>query len=425
MKTDGLQLQYLPPLRIPFRFFISAPLFGILSALLLLGSSAGGWPSRWAPEIMAATHLLTLGFMATVMLGALFQVLPVLSGHTIAGQRWLAPTVHLLISGGALALSAAFSWPDFGWQLTAMIMLGSGFALFAGALGIRLIRSIGGGDSVFAIRLAALSLLIALGMGLIMLSSYMGAQIPHYLANVGTAHLRFALLGWVLLLIMGVSYQVIPMFHVTPDYPGYIKKIVPLSIFIALAVLTPGSITWLSLVAGAVLILAIAIYILVTFYLFLQRKRKIVDYTIRFWQLGLGCLLAATLGYLISLLGITSPNAAYELQWGILMIPGFAISIMIGVLHKIAPFLSWLHLQQACLKNPMDIMKLPTMHDLLPIKHARIQFWLHATAVTLLLSAALLPAFSPLAAIVLAADFVWLEISLLRVLRIYRSSSSL
>ena len=102
MKTDGLQLQYLPPLRIPFRFFISAPLFGILSALLLLGSSAGGWPSRWAPEIMAATHLLTLGFMATVMLGALFQVLPVLSGHTIAGQRWLAPTVHLLISGGAL-----------------------------------------------------------------------------------------------------------------------------------------------------------------------------------------------------------------------------------------------------------------------------------------------------------------------------------
>jgi len=424
MKTDGLQLQYMPPLRIPFRFFISAPLFGILSALLLLGSNADGWTSRWLPEVMAATHLLTLGFMATVMLGALFQVLPVLSGHSIPGQRWLAPTVHFLISGGALALGAAFRWSGYSWQLTAMIMLGSGFALFAGALGLRLMRPIGGGDSIFAIRLAALSLLIALSLGLIMLSSYMGAQIPHYLANNGTAHLRFALLGWVLLLIMGVSYQIIPMFHVTPDYPGYIKKILPASIFIALLALTLSKVAWLSLIAGSVLILATSIYILFTFYLFLQRKRKIVDYTIRFWQLGLGCLLVAILGYLISLLGITSPDAAYELQWGILMIPGFAISIMIGVLHKIAPFLSWLHLQQACLKSPTDMMRLPTMHDLLPVRHARIQFWLHCIALMLLLGAVQLPAISPLAALSLAADFIWLEISLLKVLRIYRSSSN-
>ena len=423
MRTDGLQLQSMPPLSIPFRFFVTAPLFGILSALLLLGSGTAGWSSRWLPEVMAATHLLTLGFMATVMLGALFQVLPVLSGQTIPGQRWLAPTVHVLVASGALALGAAFISADRSWQLAAMILLGAGFSLFLGALGLRLAKpDIGGGDSIFAIRLAALSLLISLSLGIIMLAAYSGIQMPHYLANSGVAHLRFALLGGVLLLIMGVGYQIIPMFHVTPDYPGYLRKLLPSVIFAALTVLTFNSIDWLNLVAASVLVLAAGSYAAFSFYLFRQRKRKITDYTIRFWQFGLGCLLLALLGYSVSLLGIAKPNPATELQWGILMIPGFAISVMIGVLYKIAPFLSWLHLQQACVKEPMAILKLPTMHDLLPVKHGQIQFWLHSLALALLLLAVQLPVLSPLAAVGIVADFAWLEVSLLKVVRTYRHS---
>ena len=426
MRTDRLQLHNMPPLRIPFRFFITAPLFGILSALLLLESGTAGWSSRWLPEIMATTHLLTLGFMATVMLGALFQVLPVLSGQTIPGQRWLAPTVHLLLAGGALALAVAFINAEHIWQLAAMILLGSGFSLFLGALGLRLIRlDTGGGDSIFAIRLAALALLSSLSLGIIMLGAYSGIQIPHYLANSGIVHLRFALLGGVLLLIMGVSYQIIPMFHVTPEYSGHLRKTLPSVIFAALTVLTISTIDWLNFAAASALVLAAGIYALFSFYLFQQRKRKIIDYTVRFWQLGLGCLLLALLGYLIEILEVARPSAVKELQWGILMIPGFAISIMIGVLYKIAPFLGWLHLQQACVQQPMAILKLPTMHDLLPVKRGRIQFWLHGLALVLLLCAAQLPVISPLAAVVLAADFIWLEISLVKVLRGYRRSMEL
>jgi hypothetical protein len=423
MRTDGLQLQFMPPLSIPFRFFVSAPLFGILSALLLLGSGTAGWSSRWLPEVMAATHLLTLGFMATVMVGALFQVLPVLGGGTVPGQRWLAPAVHLLIAGGALALGAAFISAERSWQVAAMVMLGAGFSLFLGALGLRLLRpGVGGGDSIFAIRLAMLALLASLSLGIIMLGAYAGIQMPHYLANNGVEHLRLALLGGVLLLIVGVSYQTIPMFHVTPDYPAYLRKTLPAVIFFALAVLTVNSIHWLNLTAAIALVLAATTYTLSSFYLLQQRKRKIPDYTIRFWQLGLSCLLLAILGYSILILPISRPTAATELQWGILMIPGFAISIMIGMLYKIAPFLSWLHLQQACLKKPGAILKLPTMHDLLPIKHGRMQFWLHGLALALLLGAVQVPVITPLAAIALAADFIWLEMSLLKVMRAYRAS---
>lgn len=420
MRTAGLQLEYLPPLRIPFRFFMSAPLFGVLGALLLLG--AEDWVSRWQPQIMAATHLLTLGFMATVMLGALFQVLPVLGGGSIPGQRWLAPVIQLLVSAGTLILTGAFIWPEQGWQLAAAIILGAGILLFLGALGLRLMHFGKGGDSIFSIRLAALSLLFSVGLGITMLCVYMGVAIPPYLANMGVSHLRFALLGWVLLLIIGVSYQVVPMFFVTPDYPAYLRKTLPAGIFVALAALTFGQLTWLAVMASCVLIVAAVIYALVTLNLFVRRKRKISDYTIRFWQLGLCCLLLALLGYSGTVLNNSASSAASELWWGILMIPGFAISIVIGMLYKIAPFLSWLHLQQNCLTNPTTLAQLPTMHDLLPVKHARTQFWLHCLSLTLLLGAVQFPVVSPLAAIVLAADFLWLEISLLTAMRRYRNS---
>jgi len=413
----------MPPLAIPFRFFVSAPLFGMLGALLLLSAGAAGWPSRWAPAVMAATHFFTLGFMATVMLGALFQVLPVLSGHTIPGQRWLAPMVHLLISAGTLALGIAFVWPGRGAQMTALIMLSAGFALFIGALGLRLIRP-AGGDSIFAIRLAALALLLSLGLGIVMLSGYLGLQIPQSLINPGIAHLRFALLGWVLLLIMGVSYQVIPMFHVTPDYPRFTRKLLPAAIFISLGVLALSRASWLTVIATSLLILTAGLYVVVTFYLFRQRKRKIVDYTIRFWQLGLSCLLLALLSYSAVFLSLVRPGTAGELQWGLLMIPGFAISIIIGMLYKIAPFLGWLHLQQTALKDPLAMLNLPTMRDLLPVRHARIQFRLHAISLVLLLGATLHPQITPLAAITLAADFLWLELSLLKVLGSYRRGAS-
>jgi hypothetical protein len=37
----------------------------------------GAVGSRWTAPVLAATHLLTLGFMAHAMLGALLQLLPV------------------------------------------------------------------------------------------------------------------------------------------------------------------------------------------------------------------------------------------------------------------------------------------------------------------------------------------------------------
>ncbi len=422
MRMDGLALENMPPLMAPLRFFITAPLFGLLAAALLLLGGFEPW-DRWSAPLMAVTHLLTLGFMAMVMVGALFQVLPVLSGQTIPGQRWLAPLLHLSLVCGTLALAGAMLWRHAAWQQTAMLLLGATFLLFLGAVGLRLIHR-AGGHSLFAIRLAALSLLLAITLGLALLWRNMGGQVGWLPDSPTTAHIRFALLGWVLLLVMGVSYQVIPMFHVTPDYPSHGVRLLPASIFIALlalSVFTSGPIA----AAAVVLLVAAALaYAIITLRLFTLRKRKLVDYTIRFWQLALSCLVTALLLYSGAALWPQWINPGTELLWGILLIAGFAMSVIIGMLHKILPFLCWLHLnmQRNRRYNPKALLRLPTMHDILPGRRARVQFHLHCLALGLLLLAPFLPAAGIAAALALGADFLWLTVSTLKVLRLYQQT---
>ncbi|MBF0157995.1 MAG: hypothetical protein HQL58_00570, partial [Magnetococcales bacterium] len=61
--TRGLHIDQAPPLHIPFRFFITAPLF-----MLLAGGAVVAWQgdlllTPWAPQSVATLHLVVLGWI--------------------------------------------------------------------------------------------------------------------------------------------------------------------------------------------------------------------------------------------------------------------------------------------------------------------------------------------------------------------------
>jgi hypothetical protein len=64
-----LSFDQAPPFPAPFRFFLTAPLFAMLAGLLMLWRGPDLFASRWTPSALAATHLITVGFMLQVMLG--------------------------------------------------------------------------------------------------------------------------------------------------------------------------------------------------------------------------------------------------------------------------------------------------------------------------------------------------------------------
>ena len=52
-----------PPVAVPARFFLTAPLYLVLAGVLLAFEGQAVFASRWTPAALALTHLLTLGFM--------------------------------------------------------------------------------------------------------------------------------------------------------------------------------------------------------------------------------------------------------------------------------------------------------------------------------------------------------------------------
>lgn len=419
MNLKGLSFENMPPLKVPLRYFQTAPLLGMLAALLLL-CYPEALDSRWQPPLLAFTHLLTLGFAATVMLGALFQVMPVVTGQTLPKTRWLAPLVRWLLVGGTLLLAGGFLSGIVLFYLLASLLLVCSLMTFLGAFGWALIKTGPVGDSAYCLRLAALSLLATALLGALQLSYQYWPEGGLYHPARTNIHAAWGGFGWSLGLIIAVAIQVIPMFHVAPSFPRWVARILTPLLFALLILLSLP--VGASLQTTAIIGMAIcgATFAVTALRVLNRRKRKLVDWTVRFWRLGLAHLLVTAALLLLYPFGEWMQlGAPLALLIGLGFGLGFVVSVMVGMLQKIVPFLIYLHLQRASLSNPSAMMNLPNMKAIISSDLSRTQFYLHALALSLIYFSVAIPLLRPAAALVLLADFSWLAYSLFRAARCY------
>src|SRR5690606_34746276 len=104
----ALSLNSSPPIIVPLRLLLSAPVFVLLAALLLLWSGPAALTSRWTAPTLALTHLFTLGALASAMAGAMMQIMPVATGISVLAPKATSAAVHALLSLGTLALAGGF-----------------------------------------------------------------------------------------------------------------------------------------------------------------------------------------------------------------------------------------------------------------------------------------------------------------------------
>lgn len=421
-----LSFDQAPPLAAPLRFFLTAPLFGALAGGLLLIQGPEVLASRWMPGTLALTHLLTLGFMLQVMLGALLQILPVVTGATVKHPLALARGVHGAVTLGVGLLAAAFlSFKPMLFQW-AMFLLGGGALLFLGAvisaLGRRHMGSSEGGDTPtnWALKLALLGLGGTVFLGALLAAS-LGWQFALPLNLTTNIHLTWGLVGWGVLLLSGVAYVVVPMFLLTPPFPLWLTRVLAPWTFLLLALWSGAEAAgWgYADILAIGLVLACGGFALVALVLLVRSKRARLDATQGYWRLGLVSGLAAAL---LWLLGKWLPGLAgwdgQPLVFGILLLVGGFMSVISGMLYKIVPFLFWLHLQNA----GQGRVVAPNMKKILAESRMLRQMFAHALALALLLGAVFWPRglIYP-AGLALLLDSLWLGWNLLAGLKVYRS----
>lgn len=405
MNYSNLALSQTPPLDVPARFMVTAPIFPVLAAVILLVSPSS-LADRWSPEMLAVTHLLTLGFISMVMIGALQQLLPILAGIQISQPGRVSLSLHLGLVAGILALCFGFLYSTPPGVIAGAVVIGCTLLLMLVIFLYKLFTSAASATVTVGFKLALFSLLINLLLGLYLAAGH-GLPLIPLARQFTTAHISWGVFGWIGIMVFTVSYQVVPMFQITPRYPRWMMAGLAPVTFVLIGILSLPDVgvrmPRLAQVAVALaIVIAFSAFALMTLDLQRRRRRRLPDTTLNFWRLGMISLLTAAVIWCGDLVfGIRLHSHEYLLAF--LALCGSAMSLISGMLYKIIPFLVWLHLTNSIDMSQRWQKKIPNMKQIIPDRHGRRQFWLHVAALLLLSVAPSLPAWGIRFALVLFA----------------------
>jgi len=410
MFNRGLSLDQAPPFAVILRFFLTLPVAGALLAAALFfadGSAVTLWD---APAAVGIVHLAVLGFAATAMVGALFQMLPVIAGAAVKAPLYHSRWIHAFMSLGTLMLAGAFLFDQ-------PRLLHPALALLVGSLGFvvylmlsKLLRVENKTPSVVGMITAVVSLGFGLLFAVLVTLTFMGIDVGLPPGELRTIHMHFMLFGWIASLVMAVAFQVIEMFYVTPPYPEGVRRWFPAAVLALLVVQVPFYLLSLGTVAvlDGALALLLAGFAAVTLRRLSQRKRPVADATVLLWRTGMIALIAASAAALVSLSGLPKLFDAAALAFGY-----FFFSVIFAMSYKIVPFLVWFHL------NAKGVLETPMMGDIVPAGRAMRHLWLHWATGAALATALAVPSAWKGVALLLLAESLLFGYNLLKAATIY------
>lgn len=412
-----------PPYWVPMRFFVTAPLFAVLAGLALVVYGADALAHRWDPVTLAVAHLLALGFLAMTMFGALLQLVCVLLAVQPPWLALVALLSHGCLSAGTLALAAGLAFGAPWLMHAAQALLASGVAVFVASVAVALVRSDARTPTLRGIALALIALAFTAGFGLVLAQALSeGLEVP--LMRFTGLHAGWGLAGWTFTLVASVAYQVVPLFQFTPPFPAWMQRVLVPGVFAALLGWTIASsidapaAAYAALACEVFVAVSLAAFAATTFGLQRRRRRRAPDATLEFWALGAASLAGSSLAFLAAQVWPAwREHAAYPLLLGTLMLAGFGMSVVCGMLYKIAPFLTWLHLQRSAPGRAASHTR-----GVVPDKTARRHARVHGVALAALVAAIAAPALARPAGAIFAFSAALLVANLYPLVKAYRSA---
>jgi len=426
MNLGALSLENAPGFWAPVRFFLTVPVFGVIAAVIIFLDGGQLFQSRWLPASLAVAHTFALGYIAMAMLGALFQMLPVVMGASFPQVERAAVIVHLLMIVGTLCLVFAFLVQVPVLFTAAVILLVPVLILFGMGVLVAIFRAGKVKTTARAVQLAALGLIVTVVIGGYLALGHAFAAVPlnHWLTNY---HAAWGVVGWILILAIGISEQVIPMFLTTPPYPDLFNKRLA---YLLILLLCTGSLLPLQSLEQASVVLASVLmpaYAAVTLYLLGKRRRKRFDITNEFWRVGMLCLMLGAGINVYGYFGGVIAGVDVSMLTGLFLLAGFAVSIINGMLYKIVPFLVWLNLRMPVIMGklkPGTGYYTPNIHEVIDVRPMKLQFMLHVAGLILLVAAVFLKGLLVyVAATAVLVSNLLLLVNLAHAVRLYRKYS--
>lgn len=343
------------------RRLVSAPVPPLAVTVIGLALTAGWLLLAVTPEAaltvtggpgpgLAALHLLTLGVLGMAVVLVVPQILPVVTMVPAPALPVLIP-VHLGVAGGAVTLVTGFLSGDSLWMAAGATTVAGGLGLFC-LLWARLLwqaRHSGMGDLLLANSLALLCMLLIAALGVSLSLDYRTGFLSDSPLEHGAlvwAHAILAVHGLMGLLVMGYSTVLIPMLAVAEPQGRRANR--PLILLYAAGVLTAAFsaavsadvIGWLG---WATALLAVGLFLRGMLTVLKRRLRRSLGPSFWLIRLSWGLWAAGLLAGAGARIGWLSPELA-----GALLLPGWLLTLLLGILQRIIPFLASMHSVRCC-----------------------------------------------------------------------------
>ncbi len=338
----------LPPRVLPVLYFAAAHLALALAFTAVALDPRGVAGFFYHSRMLAIVHLVTLGWITSSILGALYLVGPI-AMRLLLPATWIDYTAFGLVLTGIVGMVAHFWINEYGGMAYSAATVATGI-LLVGARVVRLLRTASLPRAVGAhIVLAFVSILGAATMGVLIGFDKVYHFLPGFvLANV-FAHAHLAAIGWASMMVVGVAYRLLPMILPAqmPAGRGLWASAVLLETGVA------G--LFVSLLFRSRLTAAFAALIICGFAAFLSRvawmlKRRrprppgvrtpdpaVVHAAMAFASLAI----AAALGMWLSIAEQNAFTLRIATAYGVFGLVGFLAQIVVGMEGRLLPIWSW------------------------------------------------------------------------------------
>jgi hypothetical protein len=320
--------------------------------------------------VIAATHLFVLGWICSVVMGAMYQLVPVALETKLYSERLakIQFVFHIVGFAGMVWMFNAWNMKQVGHFGSVMVV---GVGLFVYNIVRTLLRVPKWSATATAVTAALLwlSLTVTLGLSIaagkciyesadaVPASGPIGA-LEHGLGAVGGfmsrfdalsamhAHAHLGGIGFFTMLIVGVSYKLVPMFTLSEVQSKFraglsvaLLNIGLAGLFITILLRSPWKLAFALVVVSALAIYGVEIKSILR-----ARKRRVLDWGIKSFLTAVALFAPlSVLAVILSWPGLPLNSFTGQLEnlYGFLGLIGVISFAIIGMLYKIIPFLVW------------------------------------------------------------------------------------
>ena len=338
--------------------------------------------------MLTITHILVLGFVTSVIFGALFQLLPVIFLQKIYSEK-LTKSVFYLLLTGTVGLCFSFYFGSNGIGLT---FFGSILNLAVILFIINVWKTIGKSKEnkvpKLFIKTSAVWLSLTAIAGLLLSINFLIPFLPFAHLELLKVHAHFGIIGWFIFLIIGVTSVLIPMFLLVHNLD---KRPLDFAYFFLLIGLILGGISkitslpilmYISYGSG---VIAFIYYLNFMYVVYKSRLRRKLDFGLKKTMIAFPTLFVAMLASVLFVSGIKT-DFNLSAFYIIVLIVGFIATLILGQFYKTLPFIVWLEVYKPFVGKEKTLLP----KDLYNYNILKYQYYSHVSGFILFFGSLLL-----------------------------------